>query len=290
MIDYNFFSYIEFSERYPAGITWLDYESLKNMVPIRWLNILKAAVRHKEVYVHKYDMLIKVPGSKTKLIYRDLTGNVLSTADAYNRWTPEFKDEISFEYFSQCFPRLYKISNITKLRDFQFRLLHKKVPSNQELCKWKIKASSKCNFCDDDDNMEHMLFNCCKIEPIWGELCEYIKEKYNVVITLSFVRIVLNDVIIKPNSIINLLVLVMKQLIYRYKCAGEMLTFKNFLMEITLIRQAEYLQAKQSNKIALHNQNWENETKPQIEVANLIIIIIIIFSRSLFIANYVEKM
>ena len=53
-----------------------------------------------------------------------------------------------------------KVTISTKLRDFQYRLLHKKIPTNKELCWWKIKSYDMCPWCQELDSIKHMLFEC----------------------------------------------------------------------------------------------------------------------------------
>ena len=53
----------------------------------------------------------------------------------HNKWEQLglFERNVTLDDNLRCFPNLYKITNNTKLRDFQFRLLQKKAPTNREL-------------------------------------------------------------------------------------------------------------------------------------------------------------
>ena len=67
--------------------------------------------------------------------------------DSYNSWNRACdidQTQFSIKIFEQSFQNMYKITNVVKLRDFQYRLLHKRVPSKKELFRWKIKKSYQC--------------------------------------------------------------------------------------------------------------------------------------------------
>ena len=71
------------------------------------------------------------------------------------------------------------------MQDFQYRLLHKKLPSNQELHRWKIKNSAKLKFCDEDDSISRLLFECTKIKTIWNIWEEFIYDKYTITVKVD---------------------------------------------------------------------------------------------------------
>jgi len=61
-----------------------------------------------------------------------------------------------------------------KIREFNFKLLHGILPCNVNLKKWKIKASDICDVCNNPQTIEHLLFECSYVKPIWslvGEIC-----------------------------------------------------------------------------------------------------------------------
>ena len=55
-----------------------------------------------------------------------------------------------------------------KLREFNFKVLHGILPCNNNLKKWKIKISSKCDVCDDTQTIRHLLFDCKYVKPLWN--------------------------------------------------------------------------------------------------------------------------
>ena len=175
---------------------------------------------------------------------------------------------VTLEDFLRCFDNLYKITNVTKLRDFQYRLLHKRIPTNKELKKWGIVQSANCKTCGELDNIEHTLYLCQNVKKVWQEWCEFIKENFLVTIELTFEMIVMNNFIGNPKNIINVLALILKQLIYRCKCQNTKICFAMFIKEMAQHERAEYVYAVQNNKIGFHLKKWSNHERSQYQEIN----------------------
>ena len=63
-----------------------------------------------------------------------------------------------------------------KLREFNFKLLHKILPCRYLLNKWKIRDTSGnvyspfCDICNKLENYEHMFLECNRLRKFWGRL------------------------------------------------------------------------------------------------------------------------
>ena len=69
---------------------------------------------------------------------------------------------------SMLFNDIYRITNDTKLRNFQFKLLHHVLPNNKLLHKMGIKNSALCNFCNqEEDSILHYLWGCPVAKRFW---------------------------------------------------------------------------------------------------------------------------
>jgi hypothetical protein len=54
---------------------------------------------------------------------------------------------------SMLFNDIYRITNDTKLRNFQFKFLYHILPNNKLLHKMGIKNSALCNFCNQEEDL-----------------------------------------------------------------------------------------------------------------------------------------
>ena len=56
---------------------------------------------------------------------------------------------------------------ITKLSEFNFKLLHNIVPCGYVLSKWQCNINVKCEVCGEVESTKHMLFECERVKCIW---------------------------------------------------------------------------------------------------------------------------
>ena len=54
-----------------------------------------------------------------------------------------------------------------KLKEFNFKVLHKILPCNENLKRWRIKASDECDVCGLPQTIEHLLLTCRYVTPLW---------------------------------------------------------------------------------------------------------------------------
>ena len=61
--------------------------------------------------------------------------------------------------WSAAYQLASKITKSTKLREFQFRLLHRRLPTNDFLTKIRIKEDPQCSFCKEEcEKLIHLFW------------------------------------------------------------------------------------------------------------------------------------
>ena len=55
---------------------------------------------------------------------------------------------------------LKSICKETKLKEFQFKLIHRIVVTKKELHRYGIKADDECLYCGEKDSIDHTFLNC----------------------------------------------------------------------------------------------------------------------------------
>ena len=67
-----------------------------------------------------------------------------------------------------------------KLKEFSFKVLHGILPCNLNLMRWKISDSHECDICGETQSIEHLLYSCVYVRPLWqivelglDEQCEH---------------------------------------------------------------------------------------------------------------------
>ena len=116
-----------------------------------------------------------------------------------------------------------------------------------------------CSFCHACiDSIEHVFFECPKINNLWQQFESHLWVILEQCITrqYSVEKVLFNAVVDKANHIINSLVLVVNQYIYRCKCKKEILNIQYVINEIEKAQEIEYFNAFINNKLKHHYYRW----------------------------------
>ena len=57
------------------------------------------------------------------------------------------------------------------------------MPCNENLEKWKIKVSNLCDVCDQPQSIQHLIFDCPYVKPIW----QTIKTCFQIDVTFPLI-------------------------------------------------------------------------------------------------------
>ena len=161
-----------------------------------------------------------------------------------------------------AFKNIYKVTNIIKLRDFQFRLLHNKILCNNVLFCYQIKDSQQRDWCETSkQNIEHLLYTCNVTSLFWSKIRNYLNtgtKDPEVMSNLvwSWENILYNLVHPKCTHIINFIVLMAKQYIYRCKCMNKKLNMLEFSQEINFIKEIEFYNAQTLKQQIFNKCKW----------------------------------
>jgi hypothetical protein len=55
----------------------------------------------------------------------------------------------------------------TKLKEFNFKLLHGILPCNKNLTNWKVKQNENCDICDIPQDICHLIYLCPHVRLLW---------------------------------------------------------------------------------------------------------------------------
>ena len=62
-----------------------------------------------------------------------------------------------------------------KLKEFNFKVLHGILSCNLNLVRWKIRDSHECDICGETQTIEHLLYSCVYVRPLW-QIVELVLE------------------------------------------------------------------------------------------------------------------
>ena len=97
---------------------------------------------------------------KTKDFYLEFINLILEPATSLKKWREDEGFDESMLYKS--LPLVKKATKEPKLLALQFKIIHHITTCSENLYKWKITQSDKCDYCNngEKDSMIHALTQC----------------------------------------------------------------------------------------------------------------------------------
>ena len=230
-------------------LSWIWYSSLITAIPRYWKILLKdpteELIAPKRIHYHD---IIRQPKCSS-FIYNYIIENKYE-ANMYKYmegWNVRLNTNIDLESFLKLFVQLYKITDITKLRNFQYRLLLNKIFVNETLFKWKIVKSEECELCKrHKQSITHLLYSCPQIIKIWQFV-----QKLTGVNKFTAIEIIFNNTSSKIN---NLLILCVKDHIFQQKCLGQIPTVNSLKSEFKFVYSFNRKMASKNNRLKAFNK------------------------------------
>ena len=118
-----------------------------------------------------------------------------SSRDYLNRYNITRDDDS----YGHVFTKKVKFEKEIKLKEFNFKLLHGILPCNKNLEKWKIKPNDRCDVCGLSQTIDHLLYNCNYVRPLW----RIIERKFGI--SLSFEQLLGLDPLFEYDSIVTII-------------------------------------------------------------------------------------
>ena len=138
---------------------YLNCVSFTKSIPRVWLNLL-----HSESYelTEEYSNAIIIDGNtvnveslNSRCINCILIKHISDSPTAKEKLESKYKDKIEWNEICKI---LIKTSIYTKLREFQYKIIHNYLPVNHNLFKWKVSDSNRCSYCfNESETIEHLF-------------------------------------------------------------------------------------------------------------------------------------
>ena len=261
----DFLPYANLTEKFGNVLTWLDYEGIKKAIPNTWKRFLFSSGPQRLPDGHdqlghdseQFDICTFLEKRPAAYVYNYVNRlsyqNKCILLKLNNSLDKRCSQTVTRETFTACFKNIYKITSIVKLRSFQYRLLLNRIPANSRLHQWKVMASPQCDYCNLVQDPKHLFWECVYIKSLWDKF-SICMENNGIHLSLTYDQILLNNVMRPAAHVVNLLVLIIKQLIYRAKCNKKKLTWQQVMYEIKTI---ERLERYNTTNVKKHMNKWE---------------------------------
>ena len=103
-----------------------------------------------------------------RVIYKHKIDNDIILEKYCKRWAENENIEFEKVSFKKCFSATKVYMNNVKFRDFHYRMLLGKIPTNRDLYTWKLRVNANCSFCEaSDETLQHIFIDCKFVKRIW---------------------------------------------------------------------------------------------------------------------------
>ena len=257
-----FLSFAEIRDRFdvPDG-WWLMYNALLEAIPKEWKEKVYSTNVIEDGSHFGYAELLKT--SKVSAYVYNCVIKQNYNEQLYVRymrlWLKRVNMPIEHDYmekYTMLFKRVCKTSNITYLKDFQYRLQLGEIFTNDTLFRWKIVNTNLCNMCNKAKQTNaHLFYECEEVQRLLQFMMEIMED--TDVDKWSLYNVMANCVNENAMHLSNFLTLVCKQYCFRQKCLNEAITINGFKKEILLLYKIETYNARHTIRSTRKNaQKW----------------------------------
>jgi len=164
----------------------------------------------------------------------------------------------SKEEIKNIFLRPRSATLLTKVREFQYKLLHGAIYTKENLLKFGFVENNLCSFCKQMvETYKHLFWDCVYVKPLWQKVTERfdLTELQNAEWKDIHVGIVGKDL---DTKCCNTIIFILKYIIFRYRSEGTIPPPQDIYKQIMVFRDEEKEMASKRNKLGLHLLKWEN--------------------------------
>ena len=93
-------------------------------------------------------------------------------------WSKLF--DINFqEYKAAIYSTKIRKTKDKQLAEFNYKLLNNLLNNNKSVSTWNKNVSSLCNFCQQQEDTKHLIFECKNVKDIWKITGDFLKSNIN---------------------------------------------------------------------------------------------------------------
>ena len=237
-------------------ISMLLFNSVKAAIPKHWIQIVREDKTNNQDIskLENYKNLER----PSKTFYCNLIKTKPFQETVKVIWENELKEEIDRRLWEGSFDNTARITISTKLRIFQYQVIHKIITTNVRRAKYTVGLSPKCTFCfSQNETILHLLYECEYSRKVWKALEKWLMYYFKVKVKLTPLQIICNTVESQEKDMVNTCVLIMKRFIYVSKCYEKIPEFINFLRFLADNVKIEQLTAALKGRSKKHYRKWK---------------------------------
>ena len=243
-------------------LSTMQYNSIISAIPQQWHRTLSNQDTYDIIEYRDKALDLRNISQKlvSKIVYAKMLKPICDSVNLQAKWLPYFdvNDEdgdINIDK-ANLFLHTNSISIDSRLRSFQYKVLHRILFFNDKLYIFKLVDNDYCDFCNGyQDSFEHRLWKCEKSMQLWNQIIDWFNITYHSNSSLNYYKIISNNT---GSTLLDIVVLSTK--FYLYKCFLSKST-PNIASLICHIKEIETIEcdiATRRNKVKTHMDKWMN--------------------------------
>ena len=167
----NWKTHQQIESEFKVNIPFTMYWGLCEAIPKEWKLCTDLSVKAAPT-VRPLDQL-KDCKNRVALLYRKISESQTLLQSYHQNWLDKFPMyRFSYDEMIAAVRKITKITNVVKLRSFQYRMLLGTTVTNVKLKRYGIKDSDLCSFCNGrTETIPHLFWECVKVKEIWDWVC-----------------------------------------------------------------------------------------------------------------------
>ena len=199
---------------------------------------------------------IRLDKAISKNINKEARSKVEIIPTAQSKYSEKYNYQLDWQEI-YCIP--FRVTVDSKSREFQFKVLHRYLATNEFLHKIGPVSSCLCTFCKrESETIEHLLIECDYSNKFWQDLIKWLNMIDIKVEALSEIDKIFG--IWKRQvdfHLLNHFLILAKQHIYSCRNKGYPPSLRTYLAKVSLIYQIETTIAESNGKRAFHDVKWK---------------------------------
>ncbi len=252
-------SYRQFRVKYNINVSFLQYYSVISSIPRAWkITLREDGAVDNPIKTLSITSLLQAEKPNRLAYNRLITSKSHAPTQLCDKGRAELgnlgNENLEYSDISNSFIKLYKCTIDTKIRAFQFRLIHRIIGVNQKLAKWGINPVEYVIYVKAMKRLTyiHLFYECNIVRDFWNQVQNYINELFDIFIPLNGQDILLGCQGDLP-KVLDLLITVGKMYIYYCKMSEKALHINGFKKRVESIRSIEKYTATKNNNIHKFN-------------------------------------
>ena len=163
----NVLTFQEFRDKYSCESNFLQYYQVVSAIPKRLWSLARCSdtinrsfsTQNDNIFSLNESTQINLCKAKSKDFYNLFNVKIHTE---YHTGPKRWSEKLSLnkDVWTRIFKSLKNICKDTKLKEFQFKLIHRTIVTKKELFRFGIKTDDECLYCGDKDSVEHSFIEC----------------------------------------------------------------------------------------------------------------------------------